>query len=93
MRGETKRSEEDTVNTFKTNRNFRGVEHETYSENPRQERLIQESSAIGDYDNSFDIPGSSYLWVGDHHHLDRDEVQELVEIMQVWLETGMIPYP
>jgi len=27
------------------------------------------------------IPGSSFLWVGEYHHLNRKEVQELVERM------------
>jgi hypothetical protein len=54
-------------------------------------RLIQESSAIGDYEDSFDCPGSSYLWVGDDHHLDREEVAELIENMQHWLDNGRLP--
>lgn len=67
------------------------VQHETYSETPELCRLIQESSAVGDYDDSFDNPGSSYLWVGECHHLDRDEVSELIEMMTVWLETKRLP--
>jgi hypothetical protein len=53
-------------------------------------RLIQESSAIGDYENSFDCPGSSYLWIGQYHHLNREEVAELIARMQYWLKTGRI---
>lgn len=41
-------------------------------------RLIQESSAVGDY-----------LWVGDHH-LNREEVTELITRMQHWLKTGRL---
>lgn len=50
-------------------------------------RLIQESSAVGEYEDSFGNPGSSYLWVGQDHHLNREEVRELIERMEYWLET------
>jgi len=52
--------------------------------------LIQESSAIGDYEDAFDKPGSSFLWVGRYHHLNRMEVAELIERMQHWLDTGRL---
>lgn len=53
-------------------------------------RLIQESSAVGDYPDSFNKPGSSFLWVGEKHHLNREEVQELINKMQHWLNTGTL---
>lgn len=53
-------------------------------------RLISESSAIGNHENSWDEPGSSYLWVGDDHHLNREQVRELIERMQHWLDTGRL---
>jgi hypothetical protein len=73
------------MKTVKDARGFIVVTHEGYVDYPTERRLVQESSAVGDYDDSFDIPGSSYLWVGDKHHLNREEVQELVEILQHWL--------
>jgi|6_EtaG_2_1085325.scaffolds.fasta_scaffold04507_7 hypothetical protein len=73
-----------------TGRGFVRVEHAKY---PPQEPenvqclLLQESSAIGDYEDSMDNPGSSYLWVGDNHHLNREQVAEMISRMQYWLDT------
>ena len=55
--------------------------------------LALESSAVGDYDDSVDRPGSSFLWFGDHHHLNREEVSELVGFLQHWLDTGRLAGP
>lgn len=81
----------------KTERGFICVEHEVYPptsggvpRDPKAKQLIQESSAVGDYEDSFDKPGSSYLWVGEDHHLNREEVAELVERMTIWLRTGRL---
>ncbi len=75
----------------KTERGFVIVEHEKYQNTPGEmKRLIQESSAIGDYEKSFNNPGSSYLWIGQDHHLNREEVRELINRMQCWLETGKL---
>lgn len=73
----------------KTQRGFVVVDHPGYTDGIPV-RLVQESSAIADYDTSMDCPGSSYLWVGEHHHLDREEVKELVERMQHWLDTSRL---
>lgn len=73
-----------------THRGFIVVMHEKYPNNGEQTRLIQESSVIGDYDDSFDRPGSSYLWVGQDHHLNRGEVAELISQMRHWLDTGRL---
>lgn len=58
-------------------------------------RLVQESSAIGDYEDSLAEPGSSYLWVGSGspgpwHHLDREQIAELIVHLQRWLDTGSL---
>jgi hypothetical protein len=34
-----------------------------------------------------------YLWVGDHHLLDRAQVAELVAHLQQWLATGSLALP
>lgn len=52
--------------------------------------LLEESSAIGDYEDSMRRPGSSYLWVGDEHHLNREQVAELVTYLQRWLDDGTL---
>jgi len=81
----------DIMQAEKTDRGFVVITHEKYQSKPGEmTRLIQESSAIGEYENSFDFPGSSYLWVGQDHHLNREEVAKLVIIMQHWLETGRL---
>ena len=53
-------------------------------------RVVSESSAIGDYEDSWDRPGSSFLWLGDRLHLNREEVAEAVKHMQRWLDTGRL---
>lgn len=52
-------------------------------------RLVQQSSAIGNYEDSMGRPGSSFLWIGEHK-LDREDVAELVEHLQAWLKTGSL---
>ena len=75
----------------KNERGFICVKHPRYCNPPcPDEPLIQESSAIGDYDDAMDRPGSSFLWVGEAHHLNREEVKEMIERMQYWLDTGRL---
>lgn len=74
----------------KSNRGFVFVMHPAYPPEHESKRLISESSAIGDYADSFDNPGSSYLWIGDNHHLNREEVTELAARMNHWVETGRL---
>jgi hypothetical protein len=70
-----------------TQRGFRILVEEKYQNEPGEfTRLIQESSAVGDYEDSFDLPGSSFLWVGEDHHLNREQVKELIGHMQYWLD-------
>ena len=69
-----------------TQRGFIVVVHNTYANEPVEKRLIQESSAVGDYEDSWDNPGSSALWIGKDHHLNREEVQELIGRMKYWLD-------
>ena len=81
----------DKMKSSRTGRGFVIVNHPKYaSEPPTETRLIQESSAIGDYEDSLDKPGSSFLWVGNDHHLNREEIGELIARMNVWLKTGRL---
>lgn len=48
---------------------------------------VQASSMIDDSEEGLNNPGSSYLWVGDAH-LNREEVEELAQHLQKWVETG-----
>lgn len=75
------------MNIRLTNRNFRIIEHEIYADSEhKKSRLVQESSAIGDYADSWDNPGSSFLWIGQDHHLNREEIGRLIEELQYWLD-------
>ena len=76
------------MESIKTERGFVVVEHPVYVKG--DPRLIQESSACGDYEDAFEKPGSSFLWIGMDHHLNREEVAELVGRMQHWLATGRL---
>lgn len=77
-----------------TSRGFEVLEHPVYPPEPALDRpdpmgpLVAQSSAISDYPDAFDRPGSSYLWLGERHHLNREEVAQLVWHLKVWLETG-----
>jgi hypothetical protein len=59
----------------KTERGFRYITDFNYPDR-KEDIILQESSAIGKYKDSFDIPGSSFLWVGRNFHLNREEVKE-----------------
>ncbi|RJQ25739.1 hypothetical protein C4577_05075 [Candidatus Parcubacteria bacterium] len=78
------------MNVIKTERGFEVLEHPRYVEPHDKIRLAQQSSAIGDYNHSFENPGSSYLWIGEHHHLNKEEVQQFIEHLQNWLKTGKL---
>ena len=77
------------MKAIESERGFIHIVHPLYV-NQLDARVISESSAIGDYKDS-DQPGSSYLWVGDGHHLNREEVQELIKLMQHWLDHKRLP--
>ena len=78
------------MKTTVSDRGFAMIRHPEYL-NPHEEtRIIGESSAIGDYRDSFENPGSSFLWLGDKHHLNRKEVREVVSALQQWLTSGRL---
>lgn len=79
-----------------TDRGFELLQHNVYPPyhekdgSPKVSRLTQQSSAIGD--SCAAAPGSSFLWIGEHHHLNREEVKELVLHLQAWLDTGSLSH-
>ena len=75
-----------------TGRGFGIVTHAKYPPDGTETRLVQESSVVGNYGDALKRPGSSALWIGDNHHLNREEVAELVGILQDWLATGRLSY-
>lgn len=79
------------MNADTTERGFRLILHPRYVEDQRLERVVGESSAVGDYEDSWDNPGSSYLWLGEHIHLNREDVGVLIAVLKHWLEHKRLP--
>ena len=73
-----------TMEMKPTERGFAAIYCENYPKY-EQARLVQESSAIREYDDAMEKPGSSCLWIGDDFHLNREQVRELVGVLQHWL--------
>jgi hypothetical protein len=78
------------MKTTKSDRGFLALRHPTYLEPHNETRVLTESSAIGDYDDAATKPGSSFLWIGMDHHLNREEVRQLVNALQHWLTFGRL---
>lgn len=57
------------------------------------ETIVAESSGVGDYDDSLERPGSSFLWTFAVGQIDREEVAGLVTVLQHWLEHKRLPPP
>jgi len=75
------------MRTKKADRGFVAVVEEKYQNKPGEfTRLMQESSAIGNYEDSFDIPGSSFLWIGQDHHLNREQIKQFIDHLQYWID-------
>lgn len=78
-----------TVET--TDRNFQLLTHPVYTCADQASRLVQCSSAIDSAaPGGLERPGSSFLWIGQDHHLDRAEVRELIGHLEAWLATGRL---
>ena len=75
------------MRTVETSRGFRVIEAPDYPPTGETSRLVQESSAIGDYDDAAKNAGSSYLWFGEKHHL------KIYHALGCWLITGRLPEP
>ncbi len=78
----------------RTSRGFEVILHQPYLDDRggMMKRLVGQSSAIGDYEDALDKPGSSFLWIGDFFHLGREEVEELISHLQTWMDTGSLGY-
>lgn len=73
-----------------TDRGFTRIEHPIWPLMDSVARLVQESSSIGNYEDAMNRPGSSFLWIGEHFHLNRRQVAELISHLQRWLATGRL---
>lgn len=74
----------------KSERGFNFLVHARYAQPHDDVRLASQSSAIGNYADSYDRPGTSFLWIGELHHLNREEVAEYVAHLSSWLATGSL---
>lgn len=72
----------------KTLRGFPQLVHPTHKNPDVPTALLEQSSMIDFSQPDSQTPGTSYLWVGKDHHLNRAEVQELVVHLQRWLDKG-----
>lgn len=82
------------MNLIQTDRGFEVLEHDVYaSQPPAKSTIVQQSCVIRSFAGAYAFPGSSCLWIGKDHHLDRNEVRELVGFLQQWLETGTLSLP
>ncbi len=81
------------MKTYLTPRNFirTDLEREDDPRIPDTIALVQESSAIGDYPDSMENPGSSFLWIGGVLHLNREHAADLARRINHWLDTGRLP--
>lgn len=71
----------------RSDRGFYFLMHPAYLEPHQEERLASESSADGPRG------ASSFLWIGEHHHLDQKEVRELSRALNRWLRDGRLLLP
>jgi hypothetical protein len=78
------------MHIIKGKRGFEFLMHGTTLAPLEEQRLASQSSAIGDHEDSADHPGTSFLWIGNNHHLGREDVAQLVRHLQAWLETGSL---
>lgn len=76
----------------RTPRGFNMLTHDGYPPSQAHNtRLVQESSGV-DFGacERWQQAGASYLWIGEHHHLDRHQVGELIAHLQRWLASGSL---
>lgn len=75
----------------RTDRGFETVNHPIYADwDAHEARIVQQSSFIGNYTDALERPGTSALWIGRDHRLNREEVAELRDRLSEWLETGSL---
>ncbi len=73
-----------------SDRGYQFLVHPSYTNKDISPRIVSESSAVGPYEDSLSKPGSSYLWFGEHHHLNREEVGKVIEHLRNWFHTGRL---
>lgn len=74
---------------------FPAIVHPEWTDDPAPNELVMvaQSSIIGDYPDAAARPGTSALWIGTDHHLNREEVAQLIRHLQSWVDTGSLKLP
>jgi len=81
------------MDSYRTARGFTVIAHKKFpneKEDYSMTRLIQESSLMLNDDDPDEVPGSGFLWIGRDHHLNREEIKELISRMQHWVDNGFL---
>ena len=76
---------------WKTKRTARGFQVIDFLDHNGEKCSLQQSSAVLDYEDSMERPGTSAVWFGDNKnrmHLDQDQVLTLRGYLGHWLEYG-----
>ena len=71
-----------------TQRNLQYIHHDPYVSNGDDGLIVQSSAINTSYSDSFQRPGSSYLWIKGLFHLNREEIEEMIGYLGTWLKTG-----
>jgi hypothetical protein len=72
----------------------RGFPAVTFKDAYEHDCTLMASSAIGDYDDSFDRPGSSFLWIGLDDAMPKVMARDAASVGISTDETvGWVPYP
>jgi hypothetical protein len=72
----------------KSERGFPRLDHEDYPGAQPSVLALASSVIYSKYPDAMQRPGTSALWIGADHHLDREQVAELIQHLQSWLDTG-----
>ena len=82
---------------MKPTRTSRGFEMIVFRDANGNECSLQQSSAVGDYPDAINRPGTSFIWLGrdgdlgnNRMHLSWELVSELLPHMKSWLDTGSL---
>ena len=79
---------ENSMRVTETERGFPRIEHQNYPGGEPGTLAMASSVVYTKYPDAMERPGTSALWIGTEHHLDREQVAELIQHLQSWLDTG-----
>ena len=77
------------MNKFVTDLGLQRIMHRVHA-GIEQTVVVGQSVASRPDPDVLTQPGSSYLWLSGGHHLDRQEVRELMRYLSHWVNTGRL---